>query len=42
MYGKKQPKPRRTYRPEFKQQLVDLYRNGKYKYDIEKQSMMHM
>ncbi len=30
----KQPRPRRTYTPEFKQQLVDLYRSGKRKCDI--------
>ena len=34
MPEKKQPRPRRTYTPEFKQQLVDLYRSGKRKCDI--------
>jgi len=31
---RKQPRPRRTYTLEFKQQLVDLYRSGKRKCDI--------
>ena len=31
---KKQPRSRRTFTPEFKQQLVDLYHSGKRKYDI--------
>lgn len=30
----KKPRTRRTYTPEFKQQLVDLYRSGKRKCDI--------
>lgn len=30
----KQPRPRRSYTPEFKQQLVDLYHSGKRKCDI--------
>ena len=34
MFEKKQPRPRRTYTPEFKQQLVDLYHAGKRKCDI--------
>ena len=34
MSERKQPRPRRTYTPEFKQQLVDLYRSGKRKCDI--------
>ena len=34
MPEKKQPRQRRTYTPEFKQQLVDLYHNGKRKCDI--------
>lgn len=34
MSEKKQPRPRRTYTPEFKQQLVNLYRSGKRKCDI--------
>ena len=34
---KKQPRPRRTYTSEFKQQLVDLYRSGKRKCDIVKE-----
>lgn len=34
MSAKKQPKPRRTFTPEFKQQLVDLYHSGKRKCDI--------
>jgi transposase len=34
MSEKKQPRPRRTYTSEFKQQLVDLYRSGKRKCDI--------
>lgn len=34
MSEKKLPRPRRTYTPEFKQQLVDLYRSGKRKCDI--------
>ena len=33
----KQPRPRRTYTSEFKQQLVDLYRSGKRKCDIVKE-----
>jgi transposase len=31
---KKQPRQRRTFTSEFKQQLVDLYRSGKRKCDI--------
>lgn len=34
MSEKKQHRARRTYTPEFKQQLVDLYRSGKRKCDI--------
>lgn len=34
MSERKQPRPRRTYTQEFKQQLVDLYRSGKRKCDI--------
>jgi transposase len=34
MSEKKQPRPRRTYTSEFKQQPVDLYRSGKRKCDI--------
>lgn len=34
MSEKKQPRARRTYTPEFKKQLVDLYRSGKRKCDI--------
>lgn len=34
MSEKKQPRPRRTYTTEFKQQLVNLYRSGKRKCDI--------
>lgn len=34
MSEKKQPRPRRTYTSEFKQQLVDLHRSGKRKCDI--------
>lgn len=34
MSERKQPRPRRTYTSEFKQQLVDLYHNGKRKCDI--------
>ena len=34
MSEKKQPRTRRTYTSEFKQQLVDLYRSGKRKCDI--------
>ncbi len=34
MSERKQPRPRRTYTSEFKQQLVDLYRSGKRKCDI--------
>ena len=34
MSEKKQPRSRRTYSPEFKQQLVDLVRNGKRKCDV--------
>lgn len=34
MPNKKQPRPRRTYMSEFKQQLVELYRSGKQKCDI--------
>ena len=34
MPQKKQPRPRRTYTTEFKQQIVDLYRSGKRKCDI--------
>ena len=29
-----EPKTRRTFTPEFKQQIVDLYRSGKRKCDI--------
>ncbi len=29
-----EPKNRRTFTPEFKQQIVDLYRSGKRKCDI--------
>lgn len=34
MSEKKQPRPRRSYTSEFKQQLVDLYHSGKRKCDI--------
>lgn len=34
MSDKKQPRQRRTFTSEFKQQLVDLYRSGKRKCDI--------
>lgn len=34
MSEEKKPRTRRTYTPEFKQQLVDLYKNGKRKCDI--------
>lgn len=34
MSERKQPRPRRTYTSEFKQQIVDLYRSGKRKCDI--------
>ena len=34
MSEKKQPRQRRTFTSEFKQQLVDLYRSGKRKCDI--------
>lgn len=34
MSKEKKPRTRRTYTPEFKQQLVDLYRSGKRKCDI--------
>jgi len=34
MSQKKQPRPRRTYTTEFKQQIGDLYRTGKRKCDI--------
>jgi transposase len=34
MPERKKPGTRRTYTSEFKQQLVDLYRNGKRKCDI--------
>ena len=37
MSKNKQPRPRRTYTSEFKQQLVDLYRSGKRKCDIVKE-----
>lgn len=37
MSEKKQPRQRRTYTSEFKQQLVDLYRSGKRKCDIVKE-----
>ena len=30
----KKSRPRRTYTTQFKQQIVDLYRNGKHKCDI--------
>ena len=30
----KEPRPRRTFTPELKQQIVDLYRGGKRKCDI--------
>lgn len=33
----KQPKKRRTFTPEFKQQIVDLYRTGKRKCDITRE-----
>lgn len=34
MSEKKQPRQRRTFTSEFKQQLVDLYRSGKRRCDI--------
>ncbi len=34
MSEKKQPGPRRSYTPEFKQQFADLYHSGKRKCDI--------
>ena len=34
MSEEKKPRTRRTYTPEFKQQLVDLYRSEKRKCDI--------
>lgn len=34
MSEEKKPKTRRSFTPEFKQQLVDLYRSGKRKCDI--------
>lgn len=34
MSEEKKTRTRRTYTPEFKQQLVDLYKNGKRKCDI--------
>jgi len=34
MSEKKQPRPRRTFNDEFKNQLVQLYRSGKRKSDI--------
>ncbi len=34
MSEEKKPRTRRTYTPEFKQQLVELYRSGKRKCDI--------
>lgn len=34
MSEEKKPKTRRSFTPEFKQQLVDLYKNGKRKCDI--------
>ena len=34
MTNSNQPKPRRTFTPEFKAQLVSLYENGKRKCDI--------
>jgi transposase len=34
MSEEKQPRPRRSYTSEFKQQLVDLYRSGKCKCGI--------
>ena len=34
MSEKKQPRQRRTFTSEFKQQLVDLYRSGKRRGDI--------
>ncbi len=34
MSQNKQPRTRRTFTPEFKQQVVDLYRSGKRKCDI--------
>lgn len=34
MSSKKERRKRRTYTPEFKRQIVDLYRNGKRKCDI--------
>jgi transposase len=34
MSQNKEPRPRRTFTPELKQQIVDLYRSGKRKCDI--------
>ena len=34
MSKNKEPRPRRTFTPELKQQIVDLYRGGKRKCDI--------
>ncbi len=34
MSEEKKPRTRRSFTPEFKQQLVDLYKNGKRKCDI--------
>ena len=34
MSQNKKPRPRRTFTPELKQQIVDLYRGGKRKCDI--------
>ncbi len=34
MSQNKEPRPRRTFTPELKQQIVDLYRGGKRKCDI--------
>jgi transposase len=34
MSKNKEPRPRRTFSPELKQQIVDLYRGGKRKCDI--------
>ncbi len=33
----KKPRPRRTYTPEFKSQIVQLYKSGKRKCDITKE-----
>ena len=34
MFQNKEPRLRRTFTPELKQQIVDLYRGGKRKCDI--------